>query len=758
MTDEEIQKIFFLECEDALTQLEEGLLACQTGTAEHDTVNGIFRAVHSIKGGAGAFDFTELQSFAHKFETVLSLVRDGDLALKDDLIDLMLRAFDMIADHIAAARNQSPSPDDNELATKLEMIATETGVDAPDGLSEEASDGEHSATETPLPGADTTQPAGEDIDLDFDLDSLFDDLDEGGQMSGEEDIDPVEGNSGAGWLVDIYPLDNALYDGGEPLLILRELSKVGGVCVAADIDSLPDLENLDVNKSYMGWKFRLPDTVSKSEIEDEFSFMASDYRLTITACNDFDEFPTAAEPETVSADSLAPPAEALESVESVESVEAVEVAKADEACEHVVEQSSEQQKPQAPKAVAEPQPRIIEAGIKTVRVDLCKLDNLIDAAGELMIAQAILAQRIASKSTVSVEELEALESLTREIQDGTMAIRAQPIGSVFNRVPRIVRELETETGKSVKLTMEGESTELDTTVVERLGEPLTHLVRNAIDHGIEDPETRIASGKPPEGKLHLAAYQQSGRMVVSLSDDGAGINRDAVLKKAVERGLVAADASLKDEEIDNLILSPGFSTAETVSHLSGRGVGMDVVSENVKKLGGRVSIESRAGQGCTFTLTLPLTLAIADGMIVTLGDQKYVIPLTHVLESLQPSAADYDEVGNGVSVLKNRGQYIPIIRLEQLIDDVPTPEVRRLESDSVLIVVESDRFGQAALMVDDILDQRQFVIKNLETNFQAVSCVAGATILGDGQVALILDVDTIMSSAAPMQKIMRSAA
>ena len=758
MTDEEIQKIFFLECEDALTQLEEGLLACQTGAAEHDTVNGIFRAVHSIKGGAGAFDFTELQSFAHKFETVLSLVRDGDLALKDDLIDLMLRAFDMIADHIAAARNQSPSPDDNELATKLEMIATETGVDAPDGLSEEASDGEHSATETPLPGADTTQPAGEDIDLDFDLDSLFDDLDEGGQMSGEEDIDPVEGNSGAGWLVDIYPLDNALYDGGEPLLILRELSKVGGVCVAADIDSLPDLENLDVNKSYMGWKFRLPDTVSKSEIEDEFSFMASDYRLTITACNDFDEFPTAAEPETVSADSLAPPAEALESVESVESVEAVEVAKADEACEHVVEQSSEQQKPQAPKAVAEPQPRIIEAGIKTVRVDLCKLDNLIDAAGELMIAQAILAQRIASKSTVSVEELEALESLTREIQDGTMAIRAQPIGSVFNRVPRIVRELETETGKSVKLTMEGESTELDTTVVERLGEPLTHLVRNAIDHGIEDPETRIASGKPPEGKLHLAAYQQSGRMVVSLSDDGAGINRDAVLKKAVERGLVAADASLKDEEIDNLILSPGFSTAETVSHLSGRGVGMDVVSENVKKLGGRVSIESRAGQGCTFTLTLPLTLAIADGMIVTLGDQKYVIPLTHVLESLQPSAADYDEVGNGVSVLKNRGQYIPIIRLEQLIDDVPTPEVRRLESDSVLIVVESDRFGQAALMVDDILDQRQFVIKNLETNFQAVSCVAGATILGDGQVALILDVDTIMSSAAPMQKIMRSAA
>ena len=758
MTDEEIQKIFFLECEDALTQLEEGLLACQTGSAEHDTVNGIFRAVHSIKGGAGAFDFTELQSFAHKFETVLSLVRDGDLELKDDLIDLMLRAFDMIADHIAAARNHSPSPDDNELAIKLEAIAAETMADAPAGSSDESSEIEFDTSGASSPAAETAPPSNEGFDLDFDLDSLFDDLGEAEHISDEESVVAENADTGGGWHVQIYPMDNALNDGGEPLLILRELSKLGGVCVAADIETLPDLENLDVNKSYVGWSFRLPETVSKAEIEDEFSFMASDYRLTVTEWGgSIEPLPSVVEcPERT--ETLTHPEVVEEAVEAVETVETVETVEVSGANENIVSTIADPKEQQPPKAKFEPKPRVIEAAIKTVRVDLCKLDNLIDAAGELMIAQAILAQRIASKSPVSVEELEALESLTREIQDGTMAIRAQPIGSVFNRVPRIVRELETETGKSIKLTMEGESTELDTTVVERLGEPLTHLVRNAIDHGIEDSETRIANGKPAEGKLHLAAYQQSGRMVVSLSDDGAGINREAVLKKAIERGLVPADACLKDEEIDNLILSAGFSTAETVSHLSGRGVGMDVVSENVKKLGGRVSIESRAGKGCTFTLTLPLTLAIADGMIVTLGDQKFVVPLTHVLESLQPGAADYEEVGNGVSVLKNRGQYIPIIRLDQLINDVQAPETRRLESESVLIVVESDRFGQAALMVDDILDQRQFVIKNLETNFQAVSCVAGATILGDGQVALILDVDTIMSSNAPSQRLMRSAA
>tara|TARA_R110000772_G_scaffold267287_2_gene390955 strand:- start:824 stop:3034 length:2211 start_codon:yes stop_codon:yes gene_type:complete len=736
MTDEEIQEIFFQECEDALAQTEEGLLACQSGTAEDDTINCIFRAVHSIKGGAGAFDFTGLQAFAHKFETVLSLVRDGELELTNDLIALLLRAFDMIADHIAAARGQSPSPDDNLLGSELEKIAEQSVINISKDSDEEPLGSDPAGTENPCQEEKSAPICDDIIGLDFDLDSLMDDLD-AGDVKLENDGIP------SGWLVEIYPLDNALKDGGEPLLILRELSKLGGVCVAADIESLPNLENFDADKSYIGWSFRLPEGVSKSEIEDEFAFMADDYRLTIRSWENSGEQSEQIVNWPAYTDSSPATAAIKEATESTESTASSTIGPPD---------------PQSPKAEREKETQVIQSAIKTVRVDLCKLDNLIDAAGELMIAHAMLAQRITNNIPVSGDELEALESLTREIQDGTMAIRAQPIGSVFNRVPRIIRELEAETGKSIKLTMDGESTELDTTVVERLGEPLTHLVRNAVDHGIEDRETRIANGKPAEGKLHLTASQQSGRIVVSLSDDGAGINRKAVLKKAIERGLVLPDTQLRNEEIDNLILSPGFSTVDTVSNLSGRGVGMDVVSENVKNLGGRVSIESQDGEGCTFTLTLPLTLAIADGMIVTLGDQKFVIPLTHVLESLQPSATACEDVGNGLTVLKNRGQYIPIICLEQAINGMQIPDARKQASDSVLIVVESDRFGQAALMVDDILDQRQFVIKNLETNFQAVSCVAGATILGDGKVALILDVDAIMLNTVPNRKHMRAVA
>lgn len=336
-----------------------------------------------------------------------------------------------------------------------------------------------------------------------------------------------------------------------------------------------------------------------------------------------------------------------------------------------------------------------------------------------------------------------------------MAIRAQPISSVFSRVPRIVRELEADTGKQVNLLMSGESTELDTTVIERLGEPLTHLIRNAIDHGIEHTDVRLAAGKSAKGNLHLAAEQRSGRIVISLSDDGKGIDRDAVMKRAVERALVKEGTQLSNEEIDSLILTPGFSTATTVSNVSGRGVGMDVVSQNVKELGGKVSIESRPGNGCTFTLTLPLTLAIADGMIVRVGDQTLVIPLTEVLESLRPVLGDCKAMGNGLTMLSNRERFLPIIRLDRAVGAIGATQC---ESEAVLIIVESESFGQAALMVDDIIDQRQFVIKSLEANFQPVAGVAGATILGDGHVALILDVDAIIANGRGHTETLRVAA
>ena len=327
-----------------------------------------------------------------------------------------------------------------------------------------------------------------------------------------------------------------------------------------------------------------------------------------------------------------------------------------------------------------------------------------------------------------------------------MSIRAQPIGSVFSRVPRILRDLASTTGKHVKLEVFGESTELDKTVIERLGEPLTHLIRNAVDHGIESAEDRIAAGKPPEGILTLSAEHRSGRILIAIGDDGAGINRERVLAKAIEKGIVSPEAQLTNEEIDNLIFAAGFSTAQVVSNISGRGVGMDVVRQNVKDLGGRITIDSVPGKGTTFTLTLPLTLAISDGMIVNVGDQTLVVPLAHVVESLRPGAEDVQGLGATRTMLNVRGRFIPVLNLR---DALGVSQGARCPEEGVLIVVDTESAGQAALLVDDIQDQRQFVIKSLATNFRSVEGVAGATILGDGRVALIVDVDGLVACALP---------
>lgn len=329
-----------------------------------------------------------------------------------------------------------------------------------------------------------------------------------------------------------------------------------------------------------------------------------------------------------------------------------------------------------------------------------------------------------------------------------MSIRAQPISSVFSRVPRILRELASSTGKHVKLEVIGETTELDKTVIERLSEPLTHLIRNAVDHGIESAENRLAAGKSADGTLTLSAEQRSGRILIRIGDDGGGINRARVLAKAIEKGIVAPDAQLTHEEIDALIFAPGFSTAANVSSISGRGVGMDVVRQNVKELGGRITIESEEGKGTTFTLTLPLTLAISDGMIVNVGEETLVVPLAHVVESLRPAASDIHGMGMQRQMLNVRGRFIPVIAIHEAIGAV---NAERSAENGVLIVVDTETAGQAALLVDDICDQRQVVIKSLNSHYQQVDGVAGATILGDGRVALILDVDSLVASstAAP---------
>lgn len=703
MTTEEIQAIFFAECEESLAAAEAGLAACKAGTQDADTVNAVFRGVHSIKGGAGAFGYVALQAFTHTFETLLSDVREETVPLTDSLIDLLLRALDTLSDHVTAARGMGDVPDDVALLAELTAAqAANAGAAAPAPAAEPIAETE------PAPAASSSD--SEDSGDPFDLDAMLDDI--AGAMAPTVADEPVAAPAPA-WLVKVRPHAGAMRNGGEPLLLLRELAGLGARCVECDCGAVPPLDTLDPGTGYLGWTFALDADVSEDSAREIFDFVGEECGLALGSDAAMPAVraapPKTAAPATPGKPALAPAAEAA-------------------------------QPGPAPAAGAAPPAPPIPG--QSIRIELGKLDKLIDAVGELVIAQAMMAQRLAGDGLAVKEELTILEGLTRDIQESAMSIRAQPIGSVFSRVPRILRELTASTGKHVRLEVSGESTELDKTVIERLGEPLTHLIRNAVDHGIESTEVRIAAGKPAEGTLSLSAEHRSGRILIRISDDGAGINRERVLAKAIEKGLVAPDAQLSKEEIDHLIFAPGFSTAAQVTNVSGRGVGMDVVRQNVKELGGRITIDSEPGSGTTFTLTLPLTLAISDGMVVNVGDQTLVVPLANVVESLRPTEAEVQGLGAHRAMINVRGRFIPVLPLHLA---VGAQGAIQNAHEGVLIVVETEGAGRAALLVDAICDQRQVVIKSLDTHYRSVEGVSGATILGDGMVALIVDVDSLVA-------------
>jgi len=707
MTSEEIQAIFFVECEESLAAAEAGLAACRAGTQDDDTINAVFRGVHSIKGGAGAFGFGALQAYTHTFETLLSDVRENLVPLTPELIDLLLLALDTLSDHVNAARDGTSPPDD--VALLGELTAAQAANAGTKAAPAPAAAPSPAPTPAPAPASTRADEDEDEITSDLDLSAMLDDL-----------LPPAQSTEGR-WEVHLRPRAGAMRNGGEPLLLLRELAALGGRSEQCDVGAIPPLDALDPGQGYLGWTFSLPASVSEAQVRDVFDFVGEDCPITIGDA----PMPAVA----IEASAVAPAPMPIAVAAANPAAPAQPVAAASSPAP-----ASQQSAPPA-------------AAAQSIRIDLIKLDKLIDTVGELVIAQAMLAQRLSGESIAATEELALLEGLTRDIQESAMAIRAQPIGSVFSRVPRILRELAGSTGKHVKLAVSGETTELDKTVIERLGEPLTHLIRNAVDHGIEPSDVRLAAGKSADGTLSLSAEHRSGRILIRIADDGAGINRARVLAKAVEKGLVSPDAQLSKEEIDNLIFAPGFSTASTITNVSGRGVGMDVVRQNVKDLGGRITIESEEGKGTTFTLTLPLTLAISDGMIVKVGDQTLVVPLTHVVESLRPDPKDVQGLGADRAMLNVRGRFIPVVPVATA---VGAAGACQRPQDGVLIVVDTEAAGQAALLVDNIWDQRQFVIKSLDTHYRTVEGVAGATILGDGRVALILNVDTLVASAVAL--------
>lgn len=704
---DDIQAIFFEECAEGLAAAEQGLSAMQAGDISPGTIAAVFRAVHSIKGGAGAFGHVALTAFAHKFENLLDEVRAERIAPTPSTVGVMLSALDILSDHVAASQGTAPTPDD---AASLAAIQSVLNGEA--GGSPAPSPAQAQATVAPVeaaPPADEDpfgfEPVSVTVD-DFDLDAIM------APAAQDAEAEPV---GDPDWRVEFGPSRDAMAGGSEPMLVIRELEDLGGRVVAVDCAALPALRDVEPEDAYLRWTIQLPAWTREDSIQEAFDFVAPDSHIAILRVEADSPPATAGSEEPRAGDARA----LIGQIEAA----APAIAAAAQAAET----------------------RVTDSASQTIRVDLHKLDNLLNLVGELVIRNSILSDRLSAKDQERVE-LPELARLTREIQDNVMSLRAQPIKQAFSRVPRMLRDLMAETGKQVVLQTFGETTEVDKGVIEKIGDPLTHLIRNAVDHGLESPEDRLRAGKSAEGTIILSAEQKGARIIVTVADDGRGIDRARVRAKAVEKGIIPADAVLSDEEIDQLICAPGFSTATTISNISGRGVGMDVVRSNVEALGGRVEIGSTPGKGTSFTLVLPLTLAILDGMVVRLAGQRFVLPLATVVEAIRPEPGQVSATTPDNEVIEIRGEYLPVRRLTEVFglhanEDRPVHE-------SLVIIVESESAGRVGLLVDTIDDRREVVIKSLEQNLHPIRGLGGATILGDGSIALILDVEALVASAA----------
>jgi len=739
----EIRAAFFVEAEELLESLQDGLQLYDDGQRDDETINVVFRAVHSIKGGAGAFGLDELVQFAHTFETALDAVRSGALDPDGAAVKLFFRSADILADLVRAARDGTDLPAD-VTGPVLAALGELTGEEE----EEEEVDFQPATLSLDLGGAGGDAGGAGGLDI-----------------PGLPPLPPLEAPQAPArstWTIRFAPHDALLVSGNEPLYLLRALAEMGETEVSCDCTELPGLDTIDPEAAYLAWTIRLdcppPEgdgpPVDEAAIREVFEFVDGLCDLEITAEAVEPPSDAAALPPLDPAPDTAPGAPADVAPAPI-AAEAPTPAPADAPAAAAppapdLPRPAPDSKPAAkPAAAPAPEPRTATRPAATVRVDLERIDRLVNLVGELVINQAMLSQRVAEAglppNSPVATGLEEFMQLTRDIQESVMMIRAQPIKSLFQRMARIVREASSDVGKEVRFVTEGENTEVDKTVIERLADPLTHMIRNAVDHGLEKTEDRVAAGKPAEGRVTLKAAHRSGRILIEIADDGGGINRPRVREIAEERGLIAPDAQLTESEIDNLLFMPGFSTASEVSSLSGRGVGMDVVRSSIQALGGRVAITSRRGEGTTFSISLPLTLAVLDGMVVGAAGETLVVPLNAILETLTLGEEDLRALGPQTHVVQIRGGFVPLI-------DLGTELGYRAPLDnymgSTVLLIGQEEGQRAAMVVDAIEDQRQVVIKGLEATYGRVPGIAAATILGDGQIALILDPPDLIAGAS----------
>ncbi|HNP59597.1 MAG TPA: chemotaxis protein CheA [Nitrospirales bacterium] len=678
------QESFFTESAEHVETIESGLLALEQRPKDLDLLNRIFRGAHSIKGNAGMFHFTAIAGLTHKMENILDDLRNEKMPVTPHAIDVLLRGLDGLKSLLDAAQGGESADETAIQVVEAELEACQKGSTAHAH--------EESSSKTALKSSPPQTATWRMIQIDW------------------------------------SPLPELFQRGMDPAQIFKELHELGLVKVLqVRTDGLPPLETLDPERCYLSWTVELETDASIGQVEEVFAFVRDGSELTI-----IDRAPKQAERYKRVGDILVE-----EGVVTPEQV-TESLAKQKPLGEILVEEKKAS--PQQVDKALQKQQQLKKNEVASIRVDTEKIDKLINLVGELVITQSMITD-LSEKFSIDQlpvlqERITQLERNTREIQERVMSIRMMPIGSAFHRFPRLVRDLAGKSGKQIQLVMSGEETELDKTLIEAIGDPLTHLVRNSADHGLELPEDRLSQGKSARGTIRLHAYHDGGNICVAVEDDGRGLNREKIIKKAVEKGIIADGSNMSDEAVYQLIFRPGFSTAESITDVSGRGVGMDVVKRNIEGLGGSVDIQSTMGKGSRLTLKLPLTLAIIDGMTVRVGQDNYIIPLIAVTESIRPKPNELQRIVGKGEVVSLRGEWVPVVKLYEafnLTPDFTDP------SQALLVIVEADG-RRLAVLVDELTGQQQVVIKSLEQNFRKVEAISGATILGDGQVALILDV------------------
>ncbi|MFT6104985.1 MAG: two-component system chemotaxis sensor kinase CheA [Paracoccaceae bacterium] len=702
----EIRASFFIECEELLESLQDGLIALDGGDTDPETINICFRAVHSIKGGAGAFGLDQLVKFAHRYETVMDAMRTGTLAADREAMLLFFRAADLLSDIMRAAQ-EGDLLDDSMVEGTLKDLESLTG-----GIEEEEEE-----------EADF-QPMGLSMDLGTDEESPF-------------------------YSVTFAPERELFKSGNEPQHLMRSLAQMGPAQVICHSQGVPLLDALDPVAAYLSWTIEIQTDASEQDMSDVFDFVDGLCTLKIERREENSglgilEMPGLPSLDDIGgddADFVPPPLPPELRPPAAKTINGPEIPKPPVA--NAAPATSARPKTEKNAPTANP----------TVRVDLDRIDRLVNLVGELVINQAMLSQSVteAGLNTNSqvTSGLEEFMQLTRDIQDSVMMIRAQPVKSLFQRMSRIVRESSATIGKRVNFVTIGENTEVDKTVIERLADPLTHMIRNAVDHGLENSADRLANGKSEDGTVTLSAAHKSGRVIIEIVDDGSGINRPKVQSIAESKGLIPAGAELSDNEIDALLFMPGFSTATEISNLSGRGVGMDVVRSAIQALGGRISITSHMGKGTTFSISLPLTLAVLDGMVVKVAGETLVVPLGTIVETVSLQKGDVRTLGPNSNVIHVRDTFVPLLDLGAELGYRTSPAT--FEGAVVLLITQEDG-SRAAILVDAIEEQRQVVIKGLQEAYGRVPGIAAATILGDGQIALIVDPVDLMASAIGRNK------